>query len=351
MKPRQTSTGTQSPEQLKLDSSWLGAPSTTPISRRPPKLSGVERQFYHACLTVMFLESDGREFEKKISSILHEAYEDFINPEPWGREGDWGCDGYIDGGRHVFACYGAEQKAYENDYLRTKVSNDLDRAIEKWPMMKEWTFITNAKCGVKFTTRWESLRAEHGPGSDRPIAMHLWQLQDLFKVILSLTEESLDLLFPGAESSRDFELADFIDMIEEFAADASEVPDSRDIDAVSPLKMDYNKIDNIYRDSLMKGMECSALVQRYFDTLQDPSHRDLIAGRFRANYLELRKSEDEPGAIIEELCDRVGGSQFRTRGRVRYMSTLAAVSYFFQTCDIFENAPEGWSSEGGDATP
>ena len=38
----------------------------------------------------------------------------------------------------------------KNEYLKKKVKRDLKRAFEKWPMMRRWTFITNAKCSPDF---------------------------------------------------------------------------------------------------------------------------------------------------------------------------------------------------------
>ncbi len=329
-----------------FDPGWFGPPQKpVPYRRRPNALSPAERQFYRIQVTDLFLGTEGKQFEKGVADILHEAFEDFFDPEPWGGEGDWGCDGYIEGGRHVFACYGSEHKAYENDYARQKVAKDLNRAIEKWPMMVEWTFITNTKCGPKFMSKWEKLKAEHGPQSDTPLKMDLWRERDIIRIVLGLSEESLGFLYPGCESIRDFDLGDFVDTIGQFVAGTSWVPDAAKIDEVSQDKMDYNKIDEYYQEELVKGMPASPLIKRWFDSLPDPGYCDFVASRFKANYLVLKRDESSPEAILEALYVRVGGSQFRARGKARRMSTLSAVSYFFQSCDIFENVPEDWRKE------
>ena len=349
MRPEGTSTVVQAPNQLKLDPSWLGTQVQTSRIKRLSALSIRERQFYALKIKEVFLQTDGPGFEREITRILRVAFDDFQNPDPYGKEGDWGCDGYTDAGRHIFACYCADQQRREPDSLSTKVKRDLSRALEKWHSMEEWTFITNAKTSASFMRNtWETLKASHGPKSNEPLTMTLWKEQDISELVFNLSDEDIDRLYPGMESVRDFQLADFMDVLEGFVNGTCSVHNHEDIHEVSCHKMEYNQIDEEYQSFLKKGIETAPIIDFLFTSHPDPSYRDSVAQRFTDNYIELRKTGADSDCILEGLFTRVGGSDFRSRGKTRRMSTYAAVSYFFQTCDIFENAPDGWSKDGGD---
>src|SRR5262245_38424651 len=84
----------------------------------------------------------GSAFEDYMASVLQLWYDDYINPAPVGRLGDGGCDGVIEGGRVVFACYGTRDRGER--HLVTKLEDDFARAAAEWPSMAVWRFVTNA---------------------------------------------------------------------------------------------------------------------------------------------------------------------------------------------------------------
>ena len=320
-------------------------------ARRGPTLSTAGRQFYQSNLAILWNGTEGKEFERKIGDILSCAYDDFIDPEPYGNEGDWGCDGYVDGGRTVFACYGSGQASRESSYLKSKVRKDLDRAFVKWPMMEQWTFITNAKPSPTFAQKvWEPLKNEYSNKAGRSLKLNLWGYREIHKLLFSLGRSDLDFVFPGFADDRDFNLEDFIELLDDIVASddgnsgshGDEDGGSSGIQEVSPYKMDYNQIDEEGRENLKMGMRQSHAVSEFFSHHPDPAYGDRIAQRMHANYLEARRASTDAMGILDTLYQRVGGKDYRSRGITRRMSTYAAVAYFFQTCDVFENAPEDW---------
>ena len=325
-------------------------------SRRELALSTNERQFYLVKLDQIWFATDGKEFERRIADILYCVYEGFVDPDSYGNQGDWGCDGYIDGGRALFACYGAEFKAYESDYLKTKVKKDLKRAFEKWPLMQQWTFISNARRPADFMQNvWEPLKIEYANKDGRTVELRYWGHRDIKRLIFNLSKPDLDLLFPGSTDDRDFSLEDFIALLDDIVASddgnsgshGDEDGGSSGIQEVSPYKMDYNQIDEEGRENLKRGMRQSHAVSEFFSHHPDPAYGDRIAQRMHANYLEARRASVDAMGILDTLYQRVGGRDYRSRGITRRMSTYAAVAYFFQTCDVFENAPEDWCPPEG----
>lgn len=341
MEDRSTS-GQLSIEGLGLTASSQMGLALRPTRREPP-LSTAERQFYLSHLDILWNGKGGKAFESGVGDILYAAYDAFIDPDSYGNEGDWGCDGYVDGGKSVFACYGAGQTARVNEYLKKKVREDLKRAFDKWPMMVQWTFITNAKHPPDFLQKvWEPLKVEYSDREGRHLDLRLWGYRDVRKVLLGLTRAELDSICPGYADTADFELTDFIELLDNIVANDAAPSRDTSIDEVSTYKMDYNLIDDEGRYFLKLGMELSHVVDGFFSQHPDPGYRDYVAQRIHADYVEAVKASEDSMGALDTLYQRVGGKDFRSRGGTRRMSTYAAVAYFFQTCDIFENAPDGW---------
>ncbi len=342
-------------EQLELIP--LDEVQLTSLAKRMPRswgdLSLPAKQFYTSKLKDIFRATSGTQFEVEVAKVLKKRFRDYENPDPMGSQGDWGCDGYINNGRTLFACYGTQNIKKENDYVRRKVRDDLDRALKKWPMMTEWIFATNTKLGPEFYQKtWMPLVEEHGENSKRPVTIQIWRYDDVAGLLPDLTEGDLDLLWPGYADVDDFELKDLIEVVDQIMRrpKPSRNEDGEEIEEVSPQKMSYNRIVDADRHLLNSGIALSPRIESFFASHEDPEKRDEVASRLHTIWRELDLPGSESTDVLHALFRKIGGDKYDVSGKTRRMSTYALAAFFFQSCDIFESVPEGWAP-GMDGDP
>ena len=314
------------------------------------RIGGNQRMWYRTNLKDDFQQS-GNEFEKRVCRILRHIYPDFIDPVPYGRDGDFGCDGIAEGGTHVFAIYGAEAPEGDQSYLSRKVRKDFGRALEKWPTMTKWTFVTNKKVGPVFVQGiWNPLCAEHGVGSSRPVAMSRIGIDELWDLMVDrLDEGSFDLIYPGIADAGDFKLSDFIDVVESIVSGQSApIDDMSRIEEVSIAKLDYNKIPEIQRLELSEGRKNAWEIEEYFREESNVEQGEVLAARLRQAYGYAKSSMDDPADVMRSLYIKIGGRDYIGKGSRRIATVHAIAAHFFDSCDIFEAVPDGWGEGGGD---
>ena len=288
----------------------------------------------------------GTAFENYVQSALKLEDGGFIDPDPMGRTGDWGCDGLSGDGKTLYAVYGSDSRNSSEDKLVSKMKSDFDRGIEKWPTVAAWRFVTNARFGPKATQLVGELRATHSPESDRPMSIHVWhRADDLWtNVLCSLPLEKLDTLFRGVPHMRNVELADMVSLIDSLKDVAPSPGDAiGHISPVSEAKMDYNNIPPAVRLEFNSARAVTWRIGEWFGRQRDPELRDRKAKSFRRVYEDARKSHSDPQEIVEEVYTALGGSDFRLDSK-RANAIYAVTTYFFDTCDIFEEPPQDWES-------
>jgi len=110
---------------------------------------------------------------------------------------------------------------------------------------------------------------------------------------------------------------------------------------VSVVKLEFNKLSTDIEILLRAGRAKEGLVEDLLKGWPDPEYGEDLAMSFREKYKSLSQEKFTPNDIFDELRIFAGGNSSTAEGQV---STLAVLSYFFERCDIFENAPEGWKA-------
>jgi len=292
------------------------------------------------------------EFQRYVCSVLKQHHPGLACPDPMGVHGDWGADAVTADGSIVYACYGAQPNTRDADTAAAdKLRSDFVRAVEQWPHMREWRFVTNAKTGPKtITARVELVRA-HGPDSVRPLAIGLWKADEnedaLWDNILrGLPTTAMDILYPGAPGRVDIELADILPllgMLEDAADLTAEVQPIAD----PPMdKMDHNAIPAPTRAEFDDGRRYAPRIDIWYaDPGQDPELRDRHGRRFQEIYQRHRTTlGSDAGGIVERIYEALAGPGFRAGDLRARTAAWAVTAYFFDQCDIFETPPQ----TGGD---
>jgi hypothetical protein len=282
----------------------------------------------------------GQEFEDYVTSVLRVLHDDFVNPTPTGTLGDGGCDGLAEAGDIVYACFGSSPQRNAEKVLKKKMEDDFGRAVAQWEVFTRWRFITNSPAGPECAHFISETQQKHLEGSERPIAVRLWTVDDFWTGVVSrLPVEELDLLFPGCPGVKNIELNDLIPLLEELTNIDAASEEGQPVRPVPIDKMDYNIVPELKRFELNEWRHLADRIDTWFDGLSDPDLRDHQGAKFRGIYLKSRGVDSDPAAILERIYVSLGGNDFRFDTR-RANAVYAVTSYFFDSCHIFEIPPE-----------
>lgn len=296
------------------------------------------KEWYHlrhqqACLV------SGSEFESYVTRVLARFHDDFTNPFPAGSLGDGGCDGLADAGAVLYACYGQRPGRSAERELQSKIESDFTRGRDSWSTFQTWRFVTNAPIGPESLKTFTSLQQQHGSGSSRPLTMRIWTPENLWSdVVSTLPLDVLNELFPGVPGAANLELADLVPLLDALGApdDGYDAPTT--ILPVPLSKMDFNSLAQGSRLEFNSGRVMAPRIDRWYSESSDPDLYDAHGEKFRTIYLAAKSVTTDPTEILERIYVATAGANFRldaTRANAAY----AVVSYFFDSCHIFEMPP------------
>lgn len=292
------------------------------------------KALYQLRFRLAYLEKKGTEFESWFVELASRALgADFEPVAAHGRDGDFKCDGRRLSTRTIYQCYAPQQM----NQARTikKIDADFHGARQHWPgWMREWTLVHNRIDGLppRVGQRIDELRAQHPD-----VGIAVWgrpQLEaELFSKLDSMGWEAVFGFAPSAEGVDDLAPTDIVDVIEALEREApGPTPDA--IEPPSPQKLQRNDLSDDVAILLQAGRKKEALVARYFDMHPSPELGEKIAVAFRRRYAELRAAELAPDEIFAKLQQNAGGDGTPKR----QTAALAVLSYYFERCDIFEDA-------------
>lgn len=304
------------------------------------------RSWFRAQFDLASVFKTGDSFEDFTASILKSLHDDYINPAPTGTLGDYGSDGVAEGATVIYACFGSRSKDDSERGLLKKIQGDFERAHEKWPHMREWRFVTNAKVGALCAEYIGELQRTHEYSETRPIKPRLWKAGDLwFKAAKSMTFEELDDLFPGCPRAQNVQLEDLIPLLDRLNDHDPSAGSLQPIRPVPANKMEFNALPPTARIEITEMRIFAPRIDQWFEGQADPDLRDNQGAQFRAIYVDQLRVTSDPGEILERIYTALGGSDFR-HDRKRANAVYAVSAYYFDRCHIFEEPPADYVREG-----
>ncbi|WP_228515449.1 ABC-three component system protein [Agreia pratensis] len=262
-----------------------------------------------------------------------------MNPDPSGTLGDGGCDGLAESGTVFYACYGQRPSRSAERELAAKIGSDFARGFSQWDSFHTWRFVTNAPVGPVSLKVLTGLQQSHGPSSERPLTIRLVKSEDLWNdVVGSLDQSVLDQLFPGAPGTANVELADLLPLLDALDTTGVVVESGGDVLPVPATKMNFNALPDASRLEFNAGRLLAPRIDRWYEESSNPGLYDDHGERFRALYRDARAVTSNSAEILERLYVSVAGANFRMDGK-RANAAFAVVSYFFDSCHIFETPP------------
>lgn len=280
-----------------------------------------------------FLRERGKAFETLFARIIAHAFPgDFQPVRPYGPKGDLKCDGFRASDGTVFQCYAPD--AMNLKPLLAKVDEDFAGALVHWTTsMLRWEFVHNDSRGLpaEAVKKLAELNAAH-----QNVALAVCGEAELRLVAMSLALHQLEDIFGAVPSGRVLEKLDFETLRPVLLAIQRQEPDADpSLVAPSAAKLERNALSPDAAGLLRQGRRREQLVEAFFAGWPDPDLGEEIAEAFRVRYQALKAVGLSPDDIFSELQAFAGGM---TGEPARQGAVLAVLSYFFERCDIFEDA-------------
>ena len=299
-------------------------------------MDDTQRGFYGLKFEATFLRQRGTSFETFFARAMAHGFPgDFEPVRPYGPKGDLKCDGYRPSDGTVFQSYAPDSTKLVD--LLHKIDEDFHGAVAHWgDKMRRWEFVHNDVRGLpaEAVRTLAELRQAH-PN----IEIAVLGEAEMRRVVMGLQPHQLEDLFGTVPSQRTLERLDFATLRPVLASIQRQIPDAEPpLDAPSPLKLQGNRLSGDAAALLRQGRMREKLVQDFFDVWPDPSFGEDIAEAFRTRYQSLKAVGLSPDKIFGELQAFAGGMDGEPS---RQGAVLAVLSYFFERCDIFEDAIEG----------
>lgn len=292
----------------------------------------------------------GTPFEEYVTRVLSRFHDDFVNPNPTGTLGDGGCDGLADAGTRFYACYGVRPGRNVERELARKIASDFSRALQEWSCFDTWIFVTNAPVGPEALKVFTALQQTHGRDSTRPLTLRLWKPDDIWReVVGTLSDATLNELFPGAPGIEHVDLADLLPLLDTLSSGVVPPETGAPVLPVPADKMDFNRLPATSQMELNAGRVLAPRIDAWYENSSDPGLYDSHGETFTAIYARAQAVTEEPAAVLERLYVSVAGANFRMDGK-RANAAFAVVAYFFDSCHIFRT-PAAETAESEDLTP
>ncbi len=295
------------------------------------------RQFAEMTFRLKVLGDGGSQYQDLFAGIMELRYPgDFQKIVPWGNQGDWKSDGYRTSDKRIYQCYAPTK--IEASETKRKITEDLDGAVEKWShLLHNWTFVHNADKGLppEIFHHLEGQKTKH-PG----LGLNTQGPMDLRRLLFDLSAADIQLVLGPIPTNRDFADLGFEELntvIRRLGAAEPAIPE--EIRTVPPDKLEHNRFSDDVADFVRMGFKKAHLVQQFFEQYpQNPILGDEVAQVLSTQYQSLKAMGLTPDDIFDQLLAIVTWSG-QTRGE--YVGSLAILSHFFETCDVFDEPPRG----------
>ena len=294
------------------------------------------KALYQLRFCLACLEKKGVEFESWFVELAsHALGADFEPVAAYGPDGDFKCDGRRLKTGTIYQCYAPHHM--KSASTTKKIDADFHGACQHWAdWMQEWTLVHNRKEGLppKVIQHIDQLRAQNAD-----VAISVWgppHLEaELFSKLDNAGWEAVFGFAPSAEGVDALVPTDIIPVIEALERETPS-PSADAIEPPSPQKLQRNDLSEDVAILLQAGRTKDALVARYFDMHPSPELGEKIAVAFRRRYAELRTEGLAPDEIFTKLQQNAGGGG----SAKQQTAALAVLSYYFERCDIFEDADD-----------
>lgn len=251
-------------------------------------------------------------------------------------KGDGGLDGIRVDTAFAYAVYAPRETT--KGKLEDKIDSDFREGLrtlkERGVDMKGWVFVHND----------EGLTKELGPAlmklrqNNPKVDIQFWTFEGIWTQLEPLSVDQLTDLFghgPTEENVNQLEMPQIREVIEYLAREVP--PPLPSVSSPDPGKLDFNKLSDENTNLMNVGERRSGLVGKYLRGMTDVTAGEAIAEAFRRKYAASKVAGMTADQIFGTLWRFAGGDHFTEPAQIAAVG--AVISYYFYSCDIFENAP------------
>jgi hypothetical protein len=297
----------------------------------------MQRGYFRQAAKNTYLELKRQDFQSWIGRILALSYlGDYENIRL--TQGDGGLDGIILSRAAVVAVNAPREQTAST--LAAKIKGDFtsakktlrDRGVD----LKTFIFVHND----------EGLTKDIGPllmklrQDNSGLDIECWSFERIWNELAKLEIVQLEEFFgpgPTVENVEQLQMPvirEVIDYLTKFGQGAHPLVD---LEIPDPQKLEYNQLAIENQDLLRAGRSKHRMVEQYLAGITNPEAGNDIAEGFRLKYAAVKESGATPDDIFHVLWNFAGGNHFTTPPQVA--AVTAILSFFFHSCDIFENVP------------
>ncbi len=298
----------------------------------------ITRAWYGKDIELQLHKRKEQAYEDLFCDLMEKKYSDnFQLVKAAGRDGDGKSDGYLIPEKCIYQVY-APSSGFQKNKLLTKIKGDFEGAKSKWgPKMAKWTFVHNEWEGLpKYALDClDDIRANNAG-----IEVSSWRPAILKDLALDMAVKDLVDLFGPAPTQSDVVSLTHDPIKTLLRAISGKETGKAVLAPVSVDKLQYNRLSEDVETLLTAGRTKEKLVEDLLMIWPDPEYGEELAESFRRKYHSLKEEGVPPDEIFSGLQAFAGGNSDVVSAQV---SSLAVLSYFFERCDIFDNAPIGWT--------
>lgn len=295
-----------------------------------------ERMALRPVLWAKLHDLNGNAFQSFFHDLMSASVPGFVDVRTHGNIGDLASDGLSLHDGKLYASYAPETP----DVAATvaKFNADLRHAIEKRDgQFSTFVFVHNDVRG----THPEISVALAGASKEHPeLTFEIMGMRHIRDLMGGLDREQAETVL-GVQLPLQHETTMGLHEMEDLLA---HLTDQRiEADAVMPLtmvsaqKLAFSQLTSETQAELRDAMKYSKAIDDYYHARIDVMERDEVAARFHAEYSDAVATGCDAEDILLRLQIFLAGT--RVRRRDEYRPQTAVLAYFFQTCDIFEDAP------------
>lgn len=297
----------------------------------------VQRGFFRQAAENKYLKLKRQEFQAWVGEILGKSLAgDYENIRL--TQGDGGLDGIILSRSAVVAVNAPRDQTATS--LETKIKGDFatakktlqDRGVE----LKVFIFVHNDE-GLTKDTGPALMKLRQSEG----IEVECWTFERIWKELQGLGVAELEAMFGQGLNTANvdqLQMPHVREVIEYLTQLGREPPALGDLVIPDPAKLEYNSLSEENQDMLRVGRSKHGMVEQFIEGMTDIGAGEAIAEAFRNKYASVKEAGENADDIFHVLWDFAGGNHFSTPPQ--FAAVTAILSYYFHSCDIFENVPK-----------
>lgn len=285
-------------------------------------------------------------FQDYFQKLMQYRYPTFLPVRTHGNIGDQGADGLCTEGDKLYACYAPASP--KDSEIAGKFRGDLASALRQRPgQFSTFVFVHNDPRGIHPRIATEIAQASQGHPEitfEQMGKIAIWR--ELMRLEQYEAEDLLGHEIKVEELVYGIGLTELRPLLEHLdrarGSEQWQAPHT-----IPQRKIEFNAFGADVRHYMIHGLRFVKQVSDYYEFYKDILTRDETATAFRERCQELQVLGLTPDEIFQELLVYVIGN--RLPNQTTLTSTYTILSYFFQTCDIFEEPPEDFAlSPGGE---